>query len=134
MDVHSRFDSVAAAERCIRRLHQLDILGHKLVVHFAKHDQTADFPADTAEFKPVKEEKNQNDIKKDNKNNKPEQTNNETNVVKTGDESFVKHGIPYPRRPALHYRYPPPTLSTLTNIANALAAHPKFYTQVLVQV
>uniref|UniRef100_A0A069DZ25 RNA-binding region-containing protein 3 n=1 Tax=Panstrongylus megistus TaxID=65343 RepID=A0A069DZ25_9HEMI len=31
----------------------------------------------------------------------------------------------------LSYQYPPPTLSVLTNIARALAAVPKFYTQVL---
>ena len=39
----------------------------------------------------------------------------------------------YPRNPKLHYLYPPPTVSIVTNIANALASYPKFYVQVSIQ-
>ena len=38
--------------------------------------------------------------------------------------------INYARNPKLCYLYPPPTVSILTNVANALAASPKFYVQV----
>ena len=39
--------------------------------------------------------------------------------------------LTYPVNPKLHYRYPPPTIGVLTNIINALASSPRFYTQVL---
>ena len=42
-----------------------------------------------------------------------------------------KFGMEYPLNPKLQYIYPPPTVTTLTNIANALASVPKFYVQVL---
>lgn len=44
---------------------------------------------------------------------------------------FQSFSIDYPRNPNLHYLYPQPTVSILTNIANALAGCPKFYVQVL---
>mmetsp|Transcript_34120 Transcript_34120/g.88055 ORF Transcript_34120/g.88055 Transcript_34120/m.88055 type:complete len:484 (+) Transcript_34120:102-1553(+) len=37
----------------------------------------------------------------------------------------------YPLNPSLHYLYPPPTPHILSNIAAALMASPRFYTQVL---
>ena len=39
--------------------------------------------------------------------------------------------LTYPVNPKFRYRYPPPTVSVLTNIINALASSPRFYSQVL---
>lgn len=117
----ARFPNQELAEKCLKRLHQLEVLGHKLVVEFAKRQHENLFPSDSSEHKPnititnVSEENEPLD--------KP--TNEKANDV------FRKHNIPYLKKPTLYYIYPPPTVSTLTNIANALASHPKFYTQVL---
>jgi len=42
-----------------------------------------------------------------------------------------KWNLEYPFNPQLQYVYPAPTITILTNIANAMAAVPKFYVQVL---
>ena len=42
-----------------------------------------------------------------------------------------KWNLEYPLDPQLQYVYPAPTITILTNIANAMAAVPKFYVQVL---
>jgi len=42
-----------------------------------------------------------------------------------------KWNLEYPLDPQLHYAYPAPTITILTNIANAMAAVPRFYVQVL---
>jgi len=42
-----------------------------------------------------------------------------------------KWHLEYPLDPQLRYTYPSPTVTILTNIANAMAAVPKFYVQVL---
>lgn len=119
----ARFDTPEAAERCLKRLHQLEVLGRKLVVEYAKTDQAKNFPQDLDSDKP-KEEK-ESEIEDKNK------TVDFPKLEQPNDPTFEKHGIQYPRKPTLLYLYPPPTVSTLTNIANALASHPKFYTQVL---
>lgn len=115
----ARFPNQEAADKCLKRLHQLEVLGHKLVVEFAKSQHESFFPSDSSEHKP--------DITDVSEEIEPlDKPTNEK-----ADDVFRKHNIPYPKKPTLYYIYPPPTVSTLTNIANALASHPKFYTQVL---
>lgn len=47
------------------------------------------------------------------------------------DPVSVPHGLLYPPNPQLKYYYPDPTYDVLTNITNAIATVPRFYTQVL---
>ena len=61
------------------------------------------------------------------------------NIEKDGRRKIVerinamapKWNLQYPLDPHLQYVYPAPTITILTNIANAMAAVPKFYVQVL---
>lgn len=121
----AQFASQASAEKCLKRLHQLEVLGHKLIVEFAKSDQSKHFPTGLPDEGPKVEKK---EAKMDD-SHKVEEKVEDGKEAK--DDIFSKHGIDFPRKPTLCYLYPPPTVSTLTNIANALASHPKFYTQVL---
>ncbi|XP_064597873.1 RNA-binding region-containing protein 3-like [Liolophura sinensis] len=119
------FDSPEAAKKALQRLHQLKVLGSVLVVEFAKSADQKHFPklSDPPQ-RPVvgkeKEDKPEELSPPEIQQWKPQQ-----------DEVYEKHGIDYPRNPNLHYLYPQPTVSILTNIANALAGCPKFYVQVL---
>ncbi|XP_052812540.1 RNA-binding region-containing protein 3-like [Mya arenaria] len=124
----ARFESQDAAEKCIRRLHQMEIFGHRLNVQYAKSDQAINFPSEDDDCKKTKLDEHQ-DMKIEAKMKKEKEER--LNVLEAEDVAFQKMKIPYPRKPTLLYRYPPPTVSTLTNIANALAANPRFYTQVL---
>ncbi|XP_060601299.1 RNA-binding region-containing protein 3-like [Ruditapes philippinarum] len=119
----AKFQNHDAAEKCLRRLHQLEILGCKLVVEFAQSQHEKHFPTQSLETK-SKEKDVPIPV---------EDTSHVTEVTpdKKIDDAYKKHNILYPKKPTLNYMYPPPTVSTLTNIANALASHPKFYTQVL---
>ncbi|KAK4769870.1 hypothetical protein SAY87_030402 [Trapa incisa] len=51
--------------------------------------------------------------------------------VVTEEPIAPKLGIDYPFPPQLEYAYPPPDGNIISNIANALIAVPRFYTQVL---
>ena len=117
----AKFTTEEQAERGLKRLHQLEVLGHNLVVEFAKNDYENEFPTGTKDEKGSIEKDDDEGKKMEKKPDKP----------KEEDPFLSKHNIPYPKKPTLFYSYPPPTVSTLTNIANALASHPRFYTQVL---
>ncbi|XP_053385924.1 RNA-binding region-containing protein 3-like isoform X2 [Mercenaria mercenaria] len=121
----ARFSNHESAEKCLKRLHQLEVLGHKLVVQFAQSQHEKYFPSESAGTKSKSKEKDESISEGD------VLCMSEQSVTKTVEDAFRKHNIPYPKKPTLYYMYPPPTVSTLTNIANALASHPKFYTQVL---
>ena len=120
----AQFDNPATAENSIKRIHQLEILGCKLVVEYARLSDQNNFPSEL-EPKKLKLDNDKSDVQP---TEVPKEVNN-IDAVK--DEAFKKYGIQYPRKPNLHYLYPPPSVSTLTNIANALASHPRFYVQVL---
>ena len=120
----AQFDNPATAENSIKRIHQLEILGCKLVVEYARLSDQNNFPSEL-ESKKLKLDDYKSDVQP---TEVPKEVNN-IDAVK--DETFKKYGIQYPRKPNLHYLYPPPSVSTLTNIANALASHPRFYVQVL---
>uniref|UniRef100_A0A8C3TTH0 RNA-binding region-containing protein 3 n=1 Tax=Catharus ustulatus TaxID=91951 RepID=A0A8C3TTH0_CATUS len=115
------FPSENAAAKALSRLHQLKLLGHTLVVEFAKEQESAQVlsqPSVSDKCKsleePVKEE---------------EKT--EPSCVKIESGIAPSHGLTFPINSCLKYLYPPPSSAILANIANALASVPKFYVQVL---
>ncbi|KAM6343672.1 RNA-binding region-containing protein 3 isoform 1-T2 [Alca torda] len=115
------FPSENAAVKALSRLHQLKLLGHTLVVEFAKEQdsmQVLSQPSVSENCKsseePVKEEEKK-----------------EPNCVKIENGIAPNHGLTFPINSCLKYLYPPPSSTILANIANALASVPKFYVQVL---
>lgn len=123
----AKFATAELAERCLKRLHQVEVLGCRLLVEFAKLEQGRNFPSDT----PAVKVKRETDRTVDKTDGKSELSDIPSLNQEEVDDVFRKHNITYPKKPGLFYLYPPPTVSTLTNIANAMASHPKFYTQVL---
>lgn len=116
------FSDEEEAKKALFRLHQLKIFDRIIVAEYAKTSQKEHFPQYIAdERKTLKE----------NKKSIKEKKENIIEIKPQVDETYQKWGIPYCANPRLHYHYPPPTMSTIANIANALASHPKFYVQVL---
>lgn len=117
--VFASFQHPAACASALKRLHQLEILGCKLRVEFAGdiHEHLAKTNTNSSSRK--KSKAIQRNIGCE------EEKDELSNAIapKLGmHHSFPKH---------LSYLYPPPAVTTLTNIANALATVPRFYTQVL---
>ncbi|XP_010142553.1 PREDICTED: RNA-binding protein 40-like, partial [Buceros rhinoceros silvestris] len=115
------FPSENAAMKALSRLHQLKLLGHTLVVEFAKEQDSVQVLSQASvsekcksSEEPVKEEENK-----------------EPSCVKIENGIAPNHGLTFPINSCLKYLYPPPSTTILANIANALASVPKFYVQVL---
>ncbi|KAG7336415.1 hypothetical protein KOW79_001108 [Hemibagrus wyckioides] len=115
------FSSETSASRALRRLHQLKILGHTLVVEFAK-DQ---------DHVVVLKSPKVSDRFADEPNEKEKKENQQPNVplIETGIAPSL--GLNFQANPTLKYLYPPPSSSILTNISHTLLSVPKFYVQVL---
>ncbi|KAJ6658435.1 hypothetical protein lerEdw1_020139 [Lerista edwardsae] len=116
------FPSDSAAAQALSRLHQLTLLGHTLVVEYAKDQdsapalsQSSQSEKDKSLEEPVKEEKEKKAL----------------NCLKIESGIAPSHGLTFPINSCLKYLYPPPSSAILANIANALASVPKFYVQVL---
>ncbi|XP_072276123.1 RNA-binding region-containing protein 3 isoform X2 [Pyxicephalus adspersus] len=109
-----------AAAKALSVLHQLTVLGHTLVVEYAKENQI--HLPDQPTFSEKKKSGENTDECKDSK--LPNQVSIERGIA-------PNHGLVFPIRTSLKYLYPPPTSTVLANIANALASVPKFYIQVL---
>ncbi|OCT85273.1 RNA-binding region-containing protein 3 [Xenopus laevis] len=109
-----------AAAKALSVLHQLSVLGHTLVVEYAKenHVHLSDQP-------PFSEKKKSAESKDDAKDKTP------PNQISIEKGIAPNHGLLFPVKSSLKYLYPPPTSTILANIANALASVPKFYVQVL---
>lgn len=120
------FNDVDAASKALNRLHQLEIMGCKLVAEYAKKSQQKHFPS-------LCDYKSKSPGLHEDSPGKPVSKSNDEKMQPLPSEDIVykKWSIDYPRNPKLYYLYPPPTVSILTNIANALAASPKLYVQVL---
>nr|XP_033772399.1 RNA-binding region-containing protein 3 [Geotrypetes seraphini]XP_033772400.1 RNA-binding region-containing protein 3 [Geotrypetes seraphini] len=116
------FSSESLAAKALSRLHQLKLLGHTLVVEFAKgqdHVQLQDQPTYS------EKKKRSDDLDKEEKEIKePQHPTIECGIAPS-------HGLAFPMNSLLKYLYPPPSSAVLTNIANTLASVPKFYVQVL---
>jgi U11/U12 small nuclear ribonucleoprotein SNRNP65 len=125
------YANVKEAEAALRRLHQLEVLGSRLVVEFSSSKYSDLHPT---ELPPIKK---QSVISDDSSNKKPEQCKREStedrkqSLLDKVHAISPKWGVNYPLDPRLRYAYPAPTLTILTNIANAMAAVPRFYVQVL---
>ncbi|XP_041355151.1 RNA-binding region-containing protein 3-like isoform X2 [Gigantopelta aegis] len=121
----AEFEDNEAASNALSRLHQLEVAGSRLVVEFANTATFSSVPE--LEIKP-KDKILGSDLPVVSETKK---TKREEFLNSFKDDVFEKWGINYPRNPQLHYIYPPPNVSILGNITNALASHPKFYVQVL---
>ncbi|XP_055038732.2 RNA-binding region-containing protein 3 [Misgurnus anguillicaudatus] len=114
------FSSEASASKALNRLHQLKILGHTLVVEFAKDQDNVTVLKDP----PVTDSGADTRAEK----GKEKQQHN----VPLVDNSIAPSlGLKFQRNPTLKYFYPPPSSGILTNIAHTLLSVPKFYVQVL---
>ncbi|CAG5124332.1 unnamed protein product [Candidula unifasciata] len=123
------FGNKEQATQVLKQLHQVEFLGSRLVVEFAK-TQLPSGDSLTTQKGLSKENGTDDEDSTKAKREKEIQQQLEPREIKF-DKTFATWGLKYPRRPELRYSYPPPTQSILTNILNALAAVPKFYVQVL---
>ena len=116
------------AKAALDKLHQLEILGTRLVVEFSTSHHGKFHPSQSENLPKVK---NSGDpMKKE----KPVVRKEEIDMKKVSDNvnAFGRPwGVQYPMDPRLEYMYPAPSVTILTNIANALASIPKLYVQVL---
>ena len=122
------FPNHEEAKKAIGRLHQLDVLGHTLIAEFAKTNQKSQFPCMI--------EKSDITSKLKNEEVSVEKTSNTTgknrhDIANKLNSISSKWNFKYSFDPQLQYVYPPPTVTILTNIANAIASVPKLYVQVL---
>ncbi|XP_075414945.1 RNA-binding region-containing protein 3 [Tenrec ecaudatus] len=115
------FPNEKAAIKALTRLHQLKLLGHTLIVEFAKEqDQVHSLSPSNTEKKKRSEESVDDDKEK-----------KEHDCVTIENGIAPNHGLTFPLNSCLKYMYPPPSSTILANIVNALASVPKFYVQVL---
>nr|XP_056700256.1 RNA-binding region-containing protein 3 [Euleptes europaea] len=122
---HTAFATFAnenVAAQALSRLHQLSLLGHTLVVEYAKEQdsvhalsQSSLSEKDKCLEEPVKEEKGKKEL----------------GCLQVESGIAPSLGLTFPLSSCLKYLYPPPSNTILANIANALASVPKFYVQVL---
>ncbi|XP_027016549.1 RNA-binding region-containing protein 3 [Tachysurus fulvidraco] len=115
------FSSETSASKALRRLHQLRILGHTLVVEFSKdQDNTVVLksPKITDRFA-------------DDPNEKEKKENQQPNLPLIETGIAPSHGLNFQPNPTLKYLYPLPSSAILTNITHTLLSVPKFYVQVL---
>nr|XP_020481202.1 RNA-binding protein 40 [Monopterus albus]XP_020481203.1 RNA-binding protein 40 [Monopterus albus]XP_020481204.1 RNA-binding protein 40 [Monopterus albus]XP_020481205.1 RNA-binding protein 40 [Monopterus albus]XP_020481206.1 RNA-binding protein 40 [Monopterus albus] len=115
------FRSEESAAKALSRLHQLELLDHRLVAEFAKGQDCVTVlkdPPVSDSRKLVKEEQKKYDTKQPN-----------IPLIETSIAPSL--GLKFELNPTLKYLYPPPSNGILTNITHALISVPKFYVQVL---
>ncbi|XP_021078503.1 RNA-binding region-containing protein 3 [Mesocricetus auratus] len=115
------FPNEKAAVKALTRLHQLKLLGHTLVVEFAKEQDRVHSPCPTSN---TEKKKRSDDVEDDKEKKEPDILTIENGIA-------PNHGLTFPLNSCLKYMYPPPSSTILANIVNALASVPKFYVQVL---
>ncbi|XP_037008920.2 RNA-binding region-containing protein 3 [Artibeus jamaicensis] len=116
------FPSEKTAIKALTRLHQLKLLGHTLVVEFAKEQDQVHSPCPSAG---TEKKKRSDDPEEEEKEKK------EVGCLTVENGIAPSHGLTFPLNSCLKYMYPPPSSTILANIVNALASVPKFYVQVL---
>lgn len=116
------FPNEKAAIKALTRLHQLKLLGHTLVVEFAKELDRVHSPCPSSG---TEKKKRSEDPVEDEKEKK------ELGCLTIENGIAPNHGLTFPLNSCLKYMYPPPSSTILANIVNALASVPKFYVQVL---
>lgn len=123
----AEFPDVASTQQALETLHQFEVLGQRLVAEYAKpvHKELASkIEAQKAFEKTVFET---DEKTKKEKTTTKNQENELGFPVGIASNLGLNHNFPN----HLNYKYPEPTVQILTNIANALATIPKFYTLVL---
>ncbi|XP_031439754.1 RNA-binding region-containing protein 3 isoform X2 [Clupea harengus] len=115
------FDTENSAAKALSRLHQLKVLGHTLVVEFARDHENVTILKDP----PVTDGAL---VEPDGKRKKRRQPQN-VPLIETGIAPNL--GLKFQANPTLKYLYPPPSSAVVTNITHALLSVPKFYVQVL---
>ncbi|XP_076976198.1 RNA-binding region-containing protein 3 isoform X2 [Tamandua tetradactyla] len=116
------FPNEKAAIKALTRLHQLKLLGHTLVVEFAKEQDHVHSPSPSSGNE---KKKRSDDPVEDDKEKK------DFGCLTIESGIAPNHGLTFPLNSCLKYMYPPPSSTILANIVNALASVPKFYVQVL---
>ncbi|ERE88683.1 RNA-binding region-containing protein 3 isoform X2 [Cricetulus griseus] len=116
------FPNEKAAIKALTRLHQLKLLGHTLVVEFAKEQDRVHSPCPTSNTE--KKKRSDDNVEDDKEKKEPYFLTIENGIA-------PNHGLTFPLNSCLKYMYPPPSSTILANIVNALASVPKFYVQVL---
>ncbi|XP_055995058.1 RNA-binding region-containing protein 3 [Sorex fumeus] len=116
------FPNEKAAIKALTRLHQLKLLGHTLVVEFAKEQDGIHSPCTSSG---TEKKKRSDDTVEDDKGKK------DLGCLTIENGIAPNHGLTFPLNSCLKYMYPPPSSTILANIVNALASVPKFYVQVL---
>uniref|UniRef100_A0A673I1Y0 RNA-binding region-containing protein 3 n=1 Tax=Sinocyclocheilus rhinocerous TaxID=307959 RepID=A0A673I1Y0_9TELE len=107
--------------QALNRLHQLRILGHTLVVEFAKDQDHVTVLKDP----PV----SKSGVGAQSEKGKKEKQ--QTNIPLVDNSIAPSLGLKFQTNPTLKYLYPPPSSGILTNISHTLLSVPKFYVQVL---
>ncbi|XP_062848074.1 RNA-binding region-containing protein 3 isoform X2 [Trichomycterus rosablanca] len=115
------FSSETSASEALKRLHQLRILGHTLVVEFAKDQDNIVVLKSPKVSDRLAEEKEKQEKKENQQPNVP--------LIDTGIAPTL--GLKFQANPTLKYLYPPPSRAIVTNITHTLLSIPKFYIQVL---
>ncbi|XP_038649339.1 RNA-binding region-containing protein 3 [Scyliorhinus canicula] len=118
------FTSAQAAAKALTRLHQIQFLGHTLVVEYAKEQEHIEL-----QQKLISDGSKSCTDKTLDEKDKKQILKPRVPVIEDGIAPSL--GLTYLRNPCLKYLYPPPTSIILANIANAMASVPKFYVQVL---
>uniref|UniRef100_UPI00358FB6B4 RNA-binding region-containing protein 3 n=1 Tax=Myxine glutinosa TaxID=7769 RepID=UPI00358FB6B4 len=122
------FGSEAAATKALGRLHQLEVLGHTLVVQYVKGGSFETDADRCFDFPEADKEQLQRCEKKEVTNRQSKQKGKS---LPPDDTIAPQLGLNFPRNPHLKYKYPPVNNNTLVNISNALIGVPLFYEQVL---
>lgn len=107
-----KFESEEIAKNVLLRLHQMNILDSRLCVEYAEQEIGCD--------------KMHNSLK-----DLEEGTKHFNTFLSKLNSWNIAVSFHQPPPPHLKYQYPKPNRATINNIAHALAAIPKFYTQVL---
>lgn len=125
------FESRDEAEVALHRLHQLEILGSRLVAEFSSnsHLHPNELPPVKNSDKSVASEQSSNQV--DKTESLLTEKDRKKNIVDRLHMISPKFEVNYPIDTRLQYLYPAPNMTILTNIANAMASVPRFYVQVL---
>eukprot|EP00794_Sanderia_malayensis_P005483 gene5483-6168_t len=116
--------------KALKRLHQLDILGFHLKVEYGNNE--CDLVANSVQCRNVLDRKSNIVVRKDKISAGNDSTLRQVEADNDVSEAISsKLGVHHSFPKHLSYLYPSPTIAILTNIANAMAAIPRFYTQVL---
>lgn len=119
-----KFPDALLCKQALEALHQFEVLDSRLIVEYANKSHIKF--ANQSEARQVLGKRSAAHL--DEKLSDEPTIENETN---DGNGINAKLGLSHEFPPHLCYKYPEPTVAILTNIANALASVPIFYTQVL---